>query len=99
MTPHIDYDLSIDDLPQECIDDCSAQGSVDDAVEYWVGKLNFSVNPERARRCLKGYGAWDAEELADNDANVRRILWLACGNFKEWQTAPDSGSDIFVLES
>ena len=29
---------------------------------------------------LKEYGAWSEEELADHEANLDRILWLACGN-------------------
>jgi hypothetical protein len=29
---------------------------------------------------LREYGAWDADELADHDANLDRILWLACGD-------------------
>ena len=29
---------------------------------------------------LKEYGAWNDEELADHDANLSRILWLACGD-------------------
>jgi hypothetical protein len=27
---------------------------------------------------LAGYGAWEDFELADHDANLNRILWLAC---------------------
>lgn len=29
---------------------------------------------------LKGYGAWDADELSDHDANLSRLLWIACGD-------------------
>lgn len=32
---------------------------------------------------LKEYGAWDAAELADDDANRDRMLWLACGDLVE----------------
>lgn len=32
---------------------------------------------------LKEYGAWDSAELADHDANLTRILWLACGDIRE----------------
>ncbi len=99
MPLHVDYVLSIEDLPQECIDDCSGQGSVDDAVGYWIDKLGFTVDAERARRCLKGYGAWDSDELADEDQNTRRVLWLACGTFSDFQASGDrEGSEIFVLE-
>jgi folate-binding Fe-S cluster repair protein YgfZ len=32
---------------------------------------------------LKEYGAWGAEELADHEQNLRRILWLAGGDIAE----------------
>jgi hypothetical protein len=32
---------------------------------------------------LKEYGAWDAEELADHEQNLQRILWLASGDITE----------------
>ena len=35
---------------------------------------------------LREYGAWDADELADHDANLDRILWIACGDITEAET-------------
>ena len=43
---------------------------------------------QRSERCtaealqaeLKEYGAWDAEELADDAENWQRIIWIAAGN-------------------
>ena len=32
---------------------------------------------------LREYGAWDDAELADHDANLSRILWIACGDIEE----------------
>lgn len=32
---------------------------------------------------LSEYGAWSPEELSDNSANLKRILWIACGNIRE----------------
>lgn len=32
---------------------------------------------------LKEYGAWDAEELRDRDANEMRIVWIAACNIRE----------------
>lgn len=32
---------------------------------------------------LKEYGAWDGVELADHDANLSRVLWIACGDIAE----------------
>ena len=106
---HVDYVFDIDDIPEEyrdeCISDCSASGDVGQAVEYWRKKLNFTVNRDRAIQCLKGYGAWEPEELAemDDDEIADKILWLACGNFSEWDGDENgnsaSGSPQFVLEA
>ncbi len=35
---------------------------------------------------LREYGAWDAAELADHDANLSRLLWIACGDLAEDMT-------------
>jgi hypothetical protein len=111
MSLHVSYDLDISQLPQECIDDCSAQGSVDEAVAYWRDKLSFTVDRDRTVSCLKGYGAWEDEELAasTDEELADRVLWLACGNFSEQQSwesdnpdkdpcDSDYGSSVFVLE-
>lgn len=39
-----------------------------------------AIDPALLRSELKEYGAWDADDLADHDANQSRILWLACGD-------------------
>lgn len=33
--------------------------------------------------CLREYGVWTAEELADHDANLDRLLWCACCDISE----------------
>ncbi len=38
------------------------------------------LDPDLLRNELREYGAWDGDELADHDANLDRILWLACGD-------------------
>ena len=32
---------------------------------------------------LSEYGAWDNVELQDKQANIERIIWIACGDIKE----------------
>ncbi len=44
--------------------------------------------PEKIRAELKEYGAWDAEELADDDQNWLRLVWSAACNIAE-DDAPD----------
>ena len=46
--------------------------------------------PALVAECLREYGAWDAEELADHDANLDRLLWIACGDILE---------EVFMRES
>lgn len=35
------------------------------------------------RAALKEYGCWEADELADHETNLDRMLWLACCDVKE----------------
>ena len=70
-------------LPDVCVRVCSHSGPVDDVVSAWVDVLKFDQNfpVKRARRWLKGYGAWDKEELAGMDARelAEKALWIfAC---------------------
>lgn len=99
---HVDYDLTIDQLPRECIDECSGPGRADEVVAYWRKRLGFTVDRTRALASLAGYGAWERDELAtwDDERIAETVLWLACGNFSEWDGTPESacGSDLYVLE-
>jgi hypothetical protein len=72
-------------LPLAAAEDCHHQGACDGEVEYWQSRVNRpdSLTPEVLASELKGYGAWDADELADDAANWRRILWLAAGQYQE----------------
>lgn len=66
-------------LPPACIRDCSASGPVDEAVEFWVQRLQFDGPAWLIRRHLRGYGCWSTAELCDHQANRRRLLWIwAC---------------------
>ena len=41
------------------------------------------LDPARVREVLREYGAWNQVELSDHDANLDRILWIACGDIVE----------------
>lgn len=91
---HCDLELFRDDLPPQCIADCTQQGmDASDDVTFWRNELNFTVNRENAERCLYGYGAWEKDEIDawDEYEIAERILWLACGSFND-------GEDCFVME-
>lgn len=114
MTLHVAHYLTLDQIPLDCILECSAPGSVNDAVDFWRSELGFTVDRRRAERCLKGYGAWDDLAEASDETLSQRVLWLACGDFAEFlhyaeeagidpnnrpdDFDPPAGSDIFCLE-
>jgi hypothetical protein len=64
--------------PGQCDDDVAALRLVP-AIKRQLDKLK----PELVVECLKEYGAWDAEELANHDANLDRLLWVACCDIAE----------------
>lgn len=76
-------------FPAECIRDCSASGSTDEAVEYWRKKLDFVAALEPVRplveRYLREYGAWDDLATADIETLADRVLWTACCDIQEGQ--------------
>jgi len=41
------------------------------------------INPDKIREELKEYGAWEDDELQDDEANKRRILWIGGGDISE----------------
>ena len=81
---------AISNLPQSCVMECSAQGSVDDACDYWVKRLNLEAPPWLLREHLREYGAWSRAELCDHQANLRRLIWTWACDCRERQ-------DIFYL--
>ena len=59
----------------QCDDDIAALRQVP-AIRRQLAKLK----PETVAACLREYGAWDVDELANHDDNLNRLLWLACGD-------------------
>jgi len=53
------------------------------ALTVKLRKQLDKLDPEQLRKELKEWGAWDAKELADHEANLRRIVWIAAGNIME----------------
>jgi hypothetical protein len=75
------------ELPDEAVTDCSHQGACDEDVAHWAGKLSLELNPDILRKELEQSGAWDDDELADHEANIRRIIWIAANNIKDEEYA------------
>jgi hypothetical protein len=64
--------------PGPCDNDVAALRTVP-AIRRQLDKLEPSLVAE----CLKGYGAWDDEELSDHEQNLNRLLWIACCDLAE----------------
>ena len=76
----IELEISIDDARSG-----SHQGSCDDDIEAllrvpYIREQFAKIEPGLLSRELAEWGAWDAEELLDDDQNRARLLWLACGD-------------------
>ena len=67
---------------------CSHSGRCDDDVAFLrkaptIKRQLNKLNPENLVKCLREYGAWDTSELSDHDANLDRLLWVACCDIAE----------------
>jgi hypothetical protein len=74
-------------MPLECAKDCSHSGDCGADVERWAPliapqPLN-GATPDDIRAELQEYGAWEAAELADDNTNWQRIVWIAACNIME----------------
>ena len=83
MFNYFDLELTREDAesgshPGQCDEDVAALRD----LRYIRNQLD-ALDPEKVRRELREYGAWDDEELSDHGANLSRVLWLACGNIVE----------------
>lgn len=72
-------------MPGSAARDCSHSGECDSDVEHWAQRINrpATCTPDALRRELRKYGAWDDDQLANDDDNWLRIVWIAAGNIKE----------------
>lgn len=79
------FERFVIEMSEEAARDCSHSGACDADVEHWAQIITRpdECTPEALRAELREYGAWDAEQLADDDENWLRIVWIAAGNIKE----------------
>ena len=67
---------------------CSHPGQCDADIDYLLLSDGISAqvetwDPETLRAELAGCGAWEAEALEDHEENIRRLVWIACGDVAE----------------
>jgi hypothetical protein len=81
---HMKYGDMLDrkDIPEEAIEDMSGPGQKDRVVAMWRKKLNFTVDPEGARRYLNTTGIDGVDEM-DDDTLADYVLWMAAGDMAE----------------
>lgn len=66
----------------------SHSGQCDTDIKYLrqlpaIKRQLDKIDAELLRGELKEFGAWDENELQDHNANLDRILWIACGDILE----------------
>ncbi len=75
-----DFMLAPEDISPELLadlTDCGGQGDAQPAVDYVLSTYDIAGNVEDCQAYLRGYGAWEEDELTDHDANLRSLVWLA----------------------
>ncbi len=93
-THQTDYGATLR-LTQDDIDSVPRSGPADDAIaalrrDSRIESQLQSADMRAVRDHLRGYGAWDDAELADDEASRDRWLWLAIGDCQE---NPETYSD------
>jgi hypothetical protein len=79
----IELQINLDDAQA-----CSHAGQCDSDVEwlrqqpYIIEQLS-PISPELVANILREYGAWDDGDLADHEANLDRLVWIACCDLSE----------------
>ena len=70
------------------VDSMPLSGQCDDTVNVIANKPYIirqfaAIDNSVLIKELTEYGAWDEIELQDKQANIGRIIWLACSDIKE----------------
>lgn len=85
-------DVADETFLQDLID-CGGGGDALPAVQYVLQTYNVAGDPADCREYLKGYGAWEDDELADHAANLERLVWLTgCALAEQHCGALDHGA-------
>lgn len=85
FTLQVGRSYTLADIPEshrDALTACYHSGRCDADVE--AARPLFAIDDaEGLRRHLAEYGAWDAEELADDAANLGRLLWFMAGDIQD----------------
>jgi hypothetical protein len=83
--------------------DCEGDVRALAKVPYIKAQLD-KWDADQVREDLRGYDAWDEEELADDDMSLVRLLWLACGSVvdnavEDGEPGPISPIEAYLIAS
>lgn len=76
-------------LTRGCIMDCTGGGQdATESIEYWLKNSDLAAQLNDVPMLhkiayLKGFGAWDNDELQDEHENDLRIIWTLCGQVRD----------------
>ena len=81
----LELELDLDDAAQgHHQGQCDADIAELREVPYIAAQL-AALDPALVSEILREYGAWDDAERADHEANLDRLLWIACGDITEME--------------
>ena len=90
MTNKLYASLNYFDLyfTRQDVDSMPLSGACDDTVQAiakkpYIVRQFSAIDNSKLISELEGYGAWSDTELQDKQANVERIIWIACSDIKE----------------
>ena len=91
-----DYTLCKDDVTDElweALESCHHQGQCDDDCEAFIQAFEIQfTGKETAADYLRPFGAWDEDELLDEDENLLRFVWCLAGSNVD--TSPVNMSNV-----
>ena len=77
----------------EALEACHHQGQCDDDCEAFIQSFEIEFTGEQtAADYLRPFGAWDEDELQDEDENLLRFVWCLAGSNVD--TSPVNMSNV-----
>lgn len=73
-------------LPKKFIDGVPSSGAADECVADLRKAYDIECDEKEAITYLKSMGSWDDTELSDHDANLDRLVWIACLDCQDQKT-------------
>lgn len=86
-----DFMLSPDEVDvetREYIEACYSPGmDAEPGIRVAMSAVPITGDSSDCAAYLRGYGAWDDEELSNHEDNLMRLLWLTAGAWADGESA------------